>query len=175
LLVRQLTHFFAVMLWVAAALAWVGGMPPLAVAIVVVIVVNAVFAFAREYRADRAAEKLRHLLPTSATVRRDGHRVVVSAEELVVGDVVLLEAGDRVSADLNLVDTAALALDESLLTGESVAVRPPVGAEAYAGTFVLDGEAEAVVTATGARTRLAGIAALTRRVSLHRQDRHVDP
>ena len=153
------------MLWVAAMLAWVGGMPPLALAIVVIVLVNAVFAFAQEYRADRAAEQLRRLLPASVTVRRDGHRVVVPAEDLVVGDVVLLEPGDRVSADLTLVDTAALALDESLLTGESVAVRPAVGTVAYAGTFVVDGEAEAVVTATGARTRLAGIAALTRRVT----------
>ena len=165
LLVRQLTHFFAVMLWVAAVLAWVGGMPPLAVAIVVVIGVNAVFAFAQEYRADRAAEQLRRLLPASVTVRRDGHRVVVPAEELVVGDTVLLEPGDRVSADLTLVYTAALAVDESLLTGESVAVRPTAGTAAHAGTFVVDGEAEAVVTATGAHTRLAGIAALTRRVT----------
>ena len=165
LLVRQLTHFFAAMLWVAAMLAWIGGMPPLALAIVVIVLVNAVFAFAQEYRADRAAEQLRRLLPASVTVRRDGHRVVVPAEDLVVGDIVLLEPGDRVSADMTLVETAALALDESMLTGESVAVCPAVGTVAYAGTFVVAGEAEALVTATGARTRLAGIAALTRRVT----------
>ena len=74
----------------------------------------------------------------------------------------LLEAGDRVAADLALLEIHSLALDESMLTGESVPVRPDPGGRAHAGTFVVEGEAEAEVTATGARTRLAGIAALTR-------------
>jgi calcium-translocating P-type ATPase len=165
LLLRQLTHFFAVMLWVAAGLAWLGGMPELAVAIVIVVLVNAIFAFAQEYRADRAAQQLRALLPTRVKVLRGGHRTVLPATDLVVGDLVLLEAGDRISADLSLTQAAALALDESMLTGESAAVHPAAGAPAYAGTFVVDGEAEAVVTATGARTRLAGIATLTQHVS----------
>ncbi|GEC20059.1 ATPase [Pseudonocardia hydrocarbonoxydans] len=162
LLLRQLTHFFAVMLWVAAGLAVIGGMPQLGVAIAVVVVVNGVFAFVQEYRADRAGQRLRDLLPVRATVLRDGHRVTVAAEELVRGDVVLLDAGDRISADLRLDRVDGLALDESLLTGESVPVRPDTGGRALAGTFVTQGTARATVTATGAATRLAGIAALTR-------------
>lgn len=95
-------------------------------------------------------------------MRRDGLRVEVSAADLVLGDVVLLEAGDRISADLRLLTAAELAVDESLLTGESLPVRPAAGSRVYAGTFVTEGEAEAVVDAVGADTRLAGIAALTR-------------
>ncbi|MBW0118581.1 cation-translocating P-type ATPase [Pseudonocardia abyssalis] len=162
LLLLQLTHFFALMLWVAAGLAVVGGMPALGVAIAVVIVVNGVFAFVQEYRADRAGQRLQELLPLYATVLRDGHRVEVPAAELVRGDVVLLAAGDRICADLALHHVDGLAVDESMLSGESAPVRPADGATAYAGTFVVQGEAAAVVSATGTGTRLAGIAAMTR-------------
>src|SRR5439155_2161653 len=113
-LVRQLTHFFAVLLWVAAGLAAVAGMPQLAVAIVVVIVVNGGFAFVQEYRADRAADRLRDLMPATARVRRDGRWQDVDATGLVVGDLVAVEAGDRVCADLRAVSAAGLAVDESL-------------------------------------------------------------
>ncbi|MQA82895.1 MAG: HAD-IC family P-type ATPase [Streptosporangiales bacterium] len=162
LLLRQLVHFFAVLLWVAAVLALVGGMPQLSVAIVVVVVVNGVFAFVQEYRADRAGRRLKDLLPARVTVRRDGHRSVIDATDLVVDDVVLLDAGDRISADLELIEAHGLAIDESMLTGESVPVRRDTGGAVYAGTFVVEGEAVARVTATAGKTRIAGIAALTR-------------
>ena len=96
LLARQMTHFFALLLWTAAGLAYLGGMPQLAVAIVIVVLVNGAFAFVQEYRADRAGRRLRELLPARVIVRRDGRRTVVNAAELVAGDIVLLEAGDRV-------------------------------------------------------------------------------
>lgn len=162
LVARQLVHFFALLLWGAAVLAVVAGMPQLGVAIAVIVVVNAAFAFGQEYRADRAAQRLQELLPMQVTVLRDGARQVVPAAELVRGDVVLLAAGDRICADLRLERVDGLAVDESTLTGESVPVRPDSGASAYAGTFVAQGEADAVVVATGAATRLAGIAAMTR-------------
>ncbi|MEO3781952.1 cation-transporting P-type ATPase [Actinocorallia sp. B10E7] len=162
LLAQQMVHFFALLLWAAAGLAFVGGMPELAVAIVAVVVINGVFAFFQEYRADRAGRRLRDLLPTRVTVRRDGARKVIDADELVHGDIVLLEAGDKISADLKLLESHGLAVDESMLTGESVPVRRDTGDGLYAGTFVTEGEAEARVVATGERTRLADIAALTR-------------
>lgn len=157
----QMIHFFALMLWAAAGLALLAGMPALAIAIVVVVVLNGAFSFAQEYRADRAAERLRDLLPVRATVRRDGRAVVVDAAELVAGDVVLLEAGDRVCADGELAEYGRLAVDESMLTGESRPVRPEPGGSVYAGTYVTEGHGVAVVTATGARSRLAGISAVT--------------
>ncbi|MEO3799803.1 cation-transporting P-type ATPase [Nonomuraea sp. B1E8] len=161
LLFRELVHFFALMLWAATGLALLAGMPQLAVAIAVVVLLNGGFAFAQEYRADRASKRLRELLPSDATVRRDGRRAVVSAAALVRGDVVLLEAGDRISADLELTEAHSLAVNQSALTGESVPVRPRERETLFAGTFVVEGQAEAVVTATGARTRLAAIATLT--------------
>ncbi|NKQ52883.1 cation-transporting P-type ATPase [Amycolatopsis sp. K13G38] len=161
LLARQMVHFFAIMLWAAAGLALIAGLPPLAIAIAVVVLLNGAFSFAQEYRADRAAERLRDLLPVRAIVRRDGHPLEVAAADLVVGDVLLLEAGDRVCADAELRAGGRLAVDESMLTGESEPVRPEAGATIYGGTYVVEGHATAVVTATGARSRLAGIAAVT--------------
>jgi P-type E1-E2 ATPase len=121
-----------------------------------------IFAFAQEYRADRSAERLRSLLPMSTRVRRDGQLRVVDATQLVCGDLVVLRSGDRISADLTLTASHALAVDESMISGESVAVQHAAGKLAIAGTFVVQGEGEGVVNATGARTTIAGIAALTR-------------
>lgn len=160
-LATQLVHFFALMLWGAALLALVAGMPTLAVAIAVVVVLNGVFSFAQEHRADRAAERLRELLPVRATVRRDGRATIVDAADLVAGDVVLLEAGDRVCADATVLPDGRLSVDESMLTGESKPVRPTEGAVVHAGTYVVEGHGAAMVTATGARTRLAEIASVT--------------
>ncbi|NHU44146.1 cation-transporting P-type ATPase [Rhodococcus sp. A14] len=160
-LFAQLTHFFALLLWFAAVLALVAGMPELGIAIVVVIVVNGLFAFAQQERAEKAADKLGELLPTSIVVRRDGELSPVHTRDLVVGDVVALGGGDRVPADLTLVVSERCSFDESTLTGESEPVFRATGTPVLAGTFVVEGEAEGVVTATGARTRLAGIAALT--------------
>ncbi|RZQ65900.1 cation-translocating P-type ATPase [Amycolatopsis suaedae] len=157
----QLVHFFALMLWAAAVLAVIAGMPALAIAIAVVVLLNGAFSFAQEYRADRAAERLRDLLPLRATVRRGGRVSVVDAVELVVGDLVLLEAGDRICADATLQDGGGVAVDQSLLTGESLPARLDGGDPVLAGTYVTEGHAAALVTATGADTRLAGIAAIT--------------
>jgi magnesium-transporting ATPase (P-type) len=154
----QLFHFFAIMLWIAGALAIVAGMPQLGIAIFVVIVLNGAFAFAQEYRAERSAERLRELLPRRATVIRDGIPQTISADELVPGDFVLLHAGDRISADLELTEAYALAIDTSTLTGESEVVRPEPKQAALAGTLVREGEATGVVAATGKATRLASIA-----------------
>ena len=156
----QLVHTFAVMLWVAGALAFAADLPALGVAIFLVIVVNAVFAFAQEHRAERAADRLRDLLPRLVTVQRDGARIQVPADDVVVGDLLLLAPGDRVPADALVPAGDMLLVDTSLLTGESEPVAI-AGAEVFAGTFVVEGEAEAVVRATGASTRLAGIARLT--------------
>ena len=136
-------------------------MPQLSIAIVVVVLLNGVFAFVQEYRADRAGARLADLLPASARVLRDGAIHVIDAAELVIDDLVLLEAGDRVSADMHVLSAEGLAVDESMLTGESAAVRLGGGGSVQAGTFVVEGAGHGLVVATGGRTRLAAIAALT--------------
>ena len=118
-LAAQLTHLLALLLWVAAGLALLAGMPELAVAIVVIILLNGLFAFWQEHRADRSTQKLRALLPSATLVMRDGQPVMVDATDLVVDDLVVLEAGDRVGADLDVVSARGITLDESLVTGES--------------------------------------------------------
>jgi magnesium-transporting ATPase (P-type) len=161
-LAGQVTHFFALLLWVAGVLAFVAGMPQLGGAIIVVVVVNGLFAFAQEWRAERAAQRLGELLPRRATVVRDGVEVELDAADVVVDDVMLLSAGDRLCADVVLVASDALTVDTSMLTGESVPSRLEAGDEAQAGMFAVDGAAVARVAATGARTRIASLAQLSR-------------
>ena len=155
----NLVHLFALLLWAGALLAFLGGLPELSAAIVVVVLVNAVFAFAQEYRAERASDALRRVLPQTARVRRDGEEHELPAEELVPGDVVVLEPGDRVSADAEVVSRHELRVDNSTLTGESRPVEPE--RLVYAGTHVARGTAEAVVVATGMATEFGRIAKLT--------------
>jgi calcium-translocating P-type ATPase len=160
-LVGQFSHFFALMLWVAGALALVAGMPQLGIAIVVVILVNGVFAFVQEQRAERAAERLQDLLPIGVVVRRDGQLLTIEASQVVVGDVVVLSPGDRVPADITLSTADGVAVDASTLTGESVPVPLGVGDRAFAGTYLTAGAADGIVDAVGAATQLAGIAQMT--------------
>ncbi len=173
-LIDQLAHFFALMLWVAAALAFVGGMPQLGAAIIAVVVVNGVFSFAQEERAERATRALSALLPEQATVIRGGRKARIPAEELVPGDVVLLREGDRISADARVIRSDGLKVDNSTLTGESqplsrnadtLPAAPADLADAenlvFAGTYVTSGSALVAVVSTGARTRLGGISRLT--------------
>lgn len=159
--IDELIHFFALLLWAAAILAWIAGMPALTVAVVAVIVLNAVFSFVQQARADRAAERLSALLPSFVLVLRDGRRQRIDATGVVVGDHVILRPGDRVPGDGVLTRALALEVDTSMLTGESVPTTPDVGEAVWAGTFVVAGEGEMDVRLTGRSTRLAEIAALS--------------
>ncbi|TDQ53096.1 cation-translocating P-type ATPase [Actinorugispora endophytica] len=162
LLAGEFTRLFALLLWGAALLVLVGGLPRVAAVIAVVVVANGLLAFVLEYRAARAARHPRGVPPAAAAVVRDGRRAFVDAAELVVGDVVLLAAGDRVAADVRLASAHSLVLDESPPNGRSTTARLSDGATAHAGAYVVEGEAEGVVTATGARTRLGRTAARPR-------------
>jgi magnesium-transporting ATPase (P-type) len=139
--------------------------------IAVVLVLNAAIGCFQEHRAERSIRALMHLVAPRARVLRGGGEREIESRDLVPGDLVLLESGGRVPADLRLVHAAALLVDESLLTGESAAVRkgvePLEGAErplgdrtnmAYAGSIVSSGRARGYVVATGARTELGKIA-----------------
>ncbi len=160
-LLSQFVHFFAIMLWVGGVLAILAGMPQLGFAIFIVILLNGIFAFIQEYRADKAGERLRDLLPRRATVIRSGHQHSIDAAELVPGDLVVLNAGDRISADIRLTEVDGFLLDISTLTGESLPIRPQLDEVIYSGTFAMEGEAFGYVIATGSATRLAQIQQLT--------------
>ncbi len=123
----QLTHFMALLLWVAGILAFVSRTPELGWAIWAVIWINALFSFWQEFQAERALAALKNVLPVQVKVYRDGELKQIPARELVRGDAIALEEGDRISADARLVAAEGLYVDISVLTGESL----PVARNAY--------------------------------------------
>ena len=137
-----------------------------------VVVINAIIGFLQEGKAERALEAIRRMLSLHASVTRDGRRLTVPAEDLVPGDLVHLQSGDKVPADLRLIRVKTLQVEEAVLTGESVPVEKsaaPVasGADlgdrvsmAYSGTLVTFGQATGVVVATGGATEIGKISAL---------------
>jgi calcium-translocating P-type ATPase len=176
---REFVHLFAVILWVAAALAFVAeyfdpgaGMAKLGAAVVGVIVVNGVFSFWQEYKAEQAVAVLRELLPQKAKALRDAAIVHLLATELVPGDVVVVEEGDLVAADCRVIDAFGLRVNTATVTGESLpkarSAAPtreesPLAAKnlLLAGTSVVSGQGRAVVYATGMHTEFGKIAHLT--------------
>ena len=154
---------------VAMAVDWEGEGIKNGVVILAVVVINSLIGFVQEFRASRAIEALSEMVPQQVTVQRDGRQESVPASELVPGDVVLLAPGDRVPADLRLLTSKNVQIDEAMLTGESVPApkRPePVEAEvdlgdrasmAFAGTLVTYGTGSGVVVATASRTELGKI------------------
>ena len=172
LLLHQFASPVVYLLSAAAALAFYFGELEEGSAIVAVLALNALIGFLTELKAARSIEALRALGTRSARVRRDGHVRLIPAEQMVPGDIVVLEAGDAVSADLRLVEASNLAADESTLTGESVAVHKhvrPVAANAriadrasmlFKGTSLTRGSGVGVVTATGLSTELGQVSRL---------------
>lgn len=145
--------------------------------ILAVVLVNAVIGFVQEGRAENALNAIRDMLAPKASVIRDGHRLTVPGGELVPGDIVLLEAGARVPADVRLIDAKNMRIDEAVLTGESVAVEKatlPVGevmslgdrtSMAFSGTLVTYGQGKGVVVATGPRTAIGRISGMLSEVT----------
>ncbi|HUD30991.1 MAG TPA: HAD-IC family P-type ATPase [Novosphingobium sp.] len=151
-----------------------------AAVILAVVLVNAVVGFLQEGKAERALGAIRDLISPSASVMRDGERRTVPAVGLVPGDVVLIDAGDRVPADLRILRSHGLTIDEALLTGESVTAQKHAGIVpadaalgdqanmAFSGTLVTTGQATGLVVATGTGTQIGRISSLlgqTERVS----------
>jgi sodium/potassium-transporting ATPase subunit alpha len=177
-LISQFTHFLAILLWIAAALSFLSeylhpgeSMLSLGIAIVSVIVINAIFTFVQEYRAERAVDVLKRLLPFNVRVLRDGLLKEIPAAEVVPGDIILLSEGDKVPADARLIDANRLNVNNAPLTGESDA--KPRNHEqfkgdylesqnlVFAGTLVVSGTGKAIVFATGMSTEFGKIAHLT--------------
>lgn len=173
-LLANFTHLMALLLWAAGFAALIAKMPQLAIAVWAVNLINGAFSFWQEFRAEKATDALKKLLPAYARVLRDGEEQKILAEELVPGDIILLAEGDSISADCRLVTTAELRCDQSTLTGESRPVNKTVSAIliegitftelsnlVFAGTHVATGTGKAVVFATGMDTQFGKIANLT--------------
>ena len=173
-LLSQFTQPLAMLLMVAALLAWAGGTPALSLAVIAVILLNAGFAFVQERQAEQAVDALSAFLPPTAQVIRDRSRCEIAAADLVPGDVIVVSEGDRVCADARLID-GTVQLDLSALTGESLPIRRSADPAAFegalldatdlifSGTSCTGGVATAVVTRTGMHTELGRIAALSQR------------
>jgi calcium-translocating P-type ATPase len=178
-LFKEFTHFFALILWLAAGLAFFAewqqpgqGMAMLGFAVLGVILVNGLFSFWQEYRAEKALDALRDLLPSHTTAMRDGKAIQLLVAQLVPGDVVLLAAGDDVPADCHLIEAFGVRVNTANLTGESAPMARDTVAQPetqaalrrdilHAGTSLVTGEATAMVFATGMHTEFGNIARLT--------------
>ncbi|MDH5299481.1 MAG: HAD-IC family P-type ATPase, partial [Desulfobulbaceae bacterium] len=177
--IREFTHFFALILWVAAVLAFFAesrdpgqGMATLGYAILGVILINGLFSFWQQYRAEQALAALSELLPSYVKTVRDGKVCRILAEQLVPGDLVALQEGDTVPADSRLLEAYGLRVNNATVTGESLPkgrdAEPVAGEDPLrsrnlllAGTTVVSGEGTAVVFATGMQTEFGKIAHLT--------------
>ncbi|MDP6716836.1 MAG: HAD-IC family P-type ATPase, partial [SAR202 cluster bacterium] len=175
-LARQYINALILILFLAAGISLAVGEATDAITILIIILLNSILGFLQEWRAEHAIKALQEMLSASCTVVRDGQEQTIDAEQLVPGDIVLLDMGARVPADLRLAESLNLKVDESSLTGESVSVRkdiPPVPPEysinerasmAWMGTTVMNGRARGVVVATGMNTEFGRIATLTQTV-----------
>ncbi len=170
---KQYIQFFAILLEIAAFLAFIAdmhmqneGYDILACAILVAVFINATFAFWQEYKADKAMEALLKLMPTMVKVMRDSNVEIIDAKELVLGDIIILEEGDKIAADAVLIQNNALYINTSALNGESIPSKCELDAKniVYAGTSVIFGSAVAVVIATAYTTEFGKIATLTRNI-----------
>ncbi len=173
MLLGQFADFMIIVLIAAAVIAGIIGEVSDTAAIVVIVILNAVLGFAQEYRAEQAMTALKKLAAASAVVIRSGKHQTIPGSELVPGDIVVLDAGRVVPADLRIIEAARLSVEEAALTGESAAVEKhsrPLQDDSiavadrknmlYRGTFITYGRGVGVVTATGMETELGRIATM---------------
>jgi len=170
--IKNFTSLMALLLWVSGFIAMFVGMLELGIAIWAVNIINGCFSFWQEHAAQKATDSLKEMLPTYTHVWRNGKTTQINATDLVPGDVFTIQAGNSISADARIVQGTALQVDESALTGESVAVdKKPTYAKGdgrfseanivYAGTVAVNGTATAVAIQTGMQTEFGQIASLT--------------
>ena len=173
MLLAQFTDLMILVLLVAAVISGVVGDIKDTLVIALIILVNAVIGFTQEFRAERALSALRNLVPARALVVREGRHIEIPVAEIVPGDVVVIEAGNQVPADLRLTDGKQIRISEATLTGESVPVEKfteaietadlPIGDRrnlAFKGTTVTYGLGRGIAVATGAHTELGKLAGL---------------
>ncbi len=181
ILFAQFKNVLIVILLVATVLSAFLGQPIEAIAIAVIVLFAVLLGFVQEYRADRAIEALRQMAAPTTTALRDAEEVEIAARDLVPGDVILLRAGDKIPADVRLIEAVNLQIEEASLTGESVPVEKHAAAlanselavgdrrnMAYAGTAATYGRGRAIVVATGMNTEFGKIARMLETIDVGR-------
>lgn len=171
--VGQFQDFMVLVLLAATAVSAFLGETGDAIAILAIVILNAILGFIQEYRAEKSLEALKEMSAPTAKVIRDGEMVVISANDVVQGDVLVIEAGDRIAADARLIESHNLAVEESPLTGESTPVKKDAAARfgrsaslcdrrnmVYMGTVVTRGRGRGIVTDTGMDTEIGRIAGM---------------
>ena len=168
---KQFTDTMVIVLLCATVISGIIGAMADAITIMAIVILNAILGFIQEYRAERSLEEIKNLAAPYARVLRDGKKINIPAQELLAGDIVYIEAGDRIPADLRLLESSSLEIDEASLTGESVPIAKDPFAQfdqeipladvnnmAFMGTGVTRGRGKAVVIATGMDTVMGQIA-----------------
>lgn len=171
---KNFASLMAILLWISGIVAFIGGMPELAIAIWLVNIINGLFSFWQEFRANKATQALKKMLVSYVRVIRDGKETQILSEDVVPGDIIIISEGDKITADARLIITNDFQVDQSTLTGESNPIRKthePVYTEGlanfevpnivFAGTSASSGSAKAVVFSTGMSTEFGKIAKLT--------------
>ncbi|KXS36888.1 MAG: Ca2+-transporting ATPase, partial [Candidatus Frackibacter sp. T328-2] len=175
LLLEQFKDFMVLVLIGAVIISGLLGQVEDAIAIIAIVILNAIMGFVQEYRAEKSLQALKKLAAPEATVLRNGAKKKVPTEELVPGDIIYLESGDKIPADVRLIELSSLEVNEASLTGESIPVKKETEAikdedialgdrknMAYMGTTVVKGKAKAVITDIGLDTEMGRIADMLR-------------
>ena len=167
---RQFKDIFVIMLLIATAISFLIGETVDALTIAVIVILNSIVGFVQEYRSEKAMEAMKKLTAPKARIMRDGSEAMIAAREIVPGDIVLLEAGDRVPADGRLLEVVDLKADEAVLTGESTDVTKDLSVvkeetsvadrrnSVFMATHMTYGRGKAVITSTGMNTEFGKIA-----------------
>ncbi|MBP8707445.1 MAG: calcium-translocating P-type ATPase, PMCA-type [Caldisericia bacterium] len=179
--ISQFQSILIIILIVASIVSFFIGDTVESIAILFVVVLNAILGFVQEYRADQSVKALKELVSPVAKVIRDGKRKEIPQEEVTVGDIVILDSGDKIPADLRIIESARLQIDESILTGESITIDKTdeviqneinsIGDMinmAFMGTIVTFGRGKGIVVKIGKDTELGKIASLTQNIELEK-------
>ena len=158
LFLSQFIDILLALLMIAAIASYAIGDVIDACVIMLAVLLNAIMGFIQEYRSQKAVESLKNLIVKTAIVKREDHIKEIESEFLTIGDIVILEEGNKVPADLILIEVNDLNCDESYLTGESEAISKEVGNEVYMDSNILSGNAIGVVKAIGMNTEIGKIA-----------------
>ncbi|MDX9970641.1 MAG: cation-transporting P-type ATPase [Candidatus Gracilibacteria bacterium] len=154
---NQVSSWLIIILFLAGLTSFLMGERLDAYAILSIVAINAIIGFIQEYKAEKAIESLKKLVISTATVIRDGTQIQINSKDLVPGDIVILQEGEKIQADMEMLESFSLSVDESILTGESETVQKKIGEEIFKGTLITSGRGIAMVKSIGEKTEFGKI------------------